>query len=112
MTASYFVFYRGQQSDLKSFVNRYKREHVSLLREFPGIKRIRIHTPLDWHDPCQTTSGEFALIAEMEFESLHALESALQSEARVRARADIQATPPPTSTTIWHQAMHTDTPLL
>jgi hypothetical protein len=40
-----------------SYFERYREVHVPFLARWPGIRRVLLHTPLDWH-------------AQLEFESV------------------------------------------
>ncbi|MFQ5660634.1 MAG: EthD family reductase [Gammaproteobacteria bacterium] len=104
MTISYFVFYRGKADNQSAFVERYKKTHVPILKRFPGIKRVRVHTPVAWNDSQTINPGNFTLIAEMLFDSVEDLEAALHSEERNMAREDFRQFPA-FDGVIWHQAM-------
>ena len=63
-----------------------------------------LHSPLASEDSQSVTSGNFYLVAEMQFATEQDLQAALQSEARAEARVDF-AKFPPYSGDVWHQAM-------
>lgn len=104
MTVSYFVFYRGKADNQTAFTERYKKTHVPFLKQFPGIKQVKVHTPVTWQDPQSINPGEFTLIAEMVFDSVEDMQTALSSDARSKAREDFKQFPP-FDGDIWHQAM-------
>ncbi len=87
-TVSYFVRYRDLPCPVESFAADYNGRHVDILKTWPGIRRIVVHTPLTWHDPQGVRPDTTDFLAEMTFASSDALHAALESEARMRARAD------------------------
>ncbi len=101
---SYFVSYRGESAEPAAFIEHYAGKHAALLAELPGIRRLVVHTPIGWNDPFPVNHGDCLLLAQMTFDSLAALDTALASEARARARADFQRFPPFVGT-VTHEAM-------
>ncbi|MBL8663435.1 MAG: EthD domain-containing protein [Candidatus Odyssella sp.] len=85
---SYFVRYRGLAPPIDGFASDYCGRHVDILRGWPGIERIVVHTPLAWRDPFPVRPDGTDFLTEMTFASADALRAALGSEARARARAD------------------------
>jgi uncharacterized protein (TIGR02118 family) len=104
MSVSYFVRYDITAVDAERFVERYRELHVPLLERWPGIRRVLLHTPLDWHDPFAITRGRTVLLAQLEFESVAAMEAALRSAGRAAARDDFKKFPPYEGSVV-HQAM-------
>jgi len=107
MSVSYFVRYDITAVDAQRFVDRYREVHVPLLARWPGIRRVMLHTPLDWHDPFTVNRGRTVLLAQLEFESVESMEAALQSEARAAAREDFERFPSYEGSVV-HQAMAQD----
>ncbi len=101
---SYFVSYRGASPDVEAFLQHYHERHAGILKGFPGLRGLVLHTPVPWRDPFPVNPGGRILLAQMQFESVAALDAALASEARVRAREDFR-TFPPFDGTVTHQAM-------
>ena len=101
---SYFVRYRGTPADPAAFRSYYEREHAAILRRFPGIRSLVLHHPVQWHDPFPVRPGGSALVAQMQFDNITALDGALASEARRLARDDFQRFPP-FSGDVTHEAM-------
>lgn len=101
---SYFVRYRGRASDPAAFARYYATEHAAILRGFPGIRSLIVHRPVQWRDPFPVQPSGSALIAQMQFDSVAALDAALASEARRHARDDF-ARFPPFHGDISHEAM-------
>ena len=85
---SYFVRYRGSAADPSAFLAHYRDHHGAILRCFPQIRSLILHTPVDVHDPFPVRPGGSALLAQMIFEGPGALDAALHSQARREARAD------------------------
>lgn len=104
MSTSYFVRYRGKFSEPARFLEYYAGAHAGILAEFPGIRSLVLHRPAAWRDPFAVKQGEAALMAQLSFDSAEALDAALASEARKRARDDF-ANFPEFEGTVSHQAM-------
>jgi len=93
MTVSYFVIYQGQAEDPEAFRKHYRETHVPILRTWPGIQGITLHTPVCWSDSEPVRTSEFALLSQMTFADGEALESALHSAQRAAAREDFERFP-------------------
>jgi hypothetical protein len=78
------------------------------LLRFPGAQSVSTHFPIQWSDTAAVNGGSFALIAQIEFETAHALSEALRSPERAAARADMEANFPQFDGTVWHQATQTE----
>jgi EthD domain len=91
---SYFVRYRGSSPDPVAFYGYYENRHADILREFPAIRSLVLHTPVTWADPFPVKSGGSALVAQMIFDTAGDLDAALRSIARRRARDDFGRFPP------------------
>ena len=61
MTVSYFVRYEIEDSE--AFVRHYKERHVPILARWPGIRRVVLHRPVPWTDPCPVNRGATVLVA-------------------------------------------------
>lgn len=90
---SYFVSYQGDAPDREAFLRHYAERHARVLAEFPGIRSLVLHTAADWTDPFPVNPGGRLLLAQMGFDSTDALNAALASEARARAREDFRGFP-------------------
>jgi uncharacterized protein (TIGR02118 family) len=101
---SYFVSYRGASPDGGAFLQHYQSRHAAILRRFPGIRALVLHTPVDCTDPYPVNPGGRILLAQLQFDSVPALDAALASQARAEARADFR-TFPAFDGTVTHQAM-------
>jgi uncharacterized protein (TIGR02118 family) len=107
MPVGYFVRYRGLPQPQDAFVEYYRTRHAALLRAFPGIRSLVIHTPANCHDPQAVSADGSDFLAEMQFSSLDALGEALRSPARERARIDFANLPRGTAA-VTHQAMFSE----
>lgn len=107
MAVSYLVFYRGCAKNQKVFLQHYREIHVPILKRFPGIREVTLHTPSAWEDAHSVNPAGFALVVEMRFDSMESLQAALESEARSEARVDLGEFPP-FAGDIWHQAMKSE----
>ena len=85
---SYFVRYRGRAADPAAFVGYYRDRHAAILRTFPRIESLVLHTPATFSDPFPVRAGGTALLAQMVFRDQAGLAAALQSDARKQARED------------------------
>lgn len=101
---SYFVRYQGVATDPVAFTEYYAAQHAAILKRFPAINSLILHTPQHWTDPFQIRAGGAQLLAQMTFDDADALNAALASEARKDARADFSRFPP-FSGEVTHQAM-------
>jgi hypothetical protein len=101
---SYFVRYRGWADDADEFNVYYETVHAKILRTFTNIQSLLLHRPAPWTDPLPVDRGDSALLAQMVFRSTQDLDVALRSEARRRARDDLQRFPPFTGS-VTHEAM-------
>ena len=105
MTVSYFVRYEGEADP--DFVRNYKERHVPILARWPGMRRVVLHTPVPWTDPCPVSEARAFLVAQLEFESQADLDRALASPERLQARRDFEAFPAREGE-VSHQAMKSE----
>ena len=107
MSISYFVRYDIAVSDLKGFLDRYRKVHVPLVAKWPGLKRFVMHTPMEWTDTAPVNKGKAVLMAQLEFDDLQALNKAFASPERAKAREDFRQFMT-FEGTVTHQAMRTE----
>ena len=107
MSVSYFVRYDIAVSDLESFLRRYREVHVPLVARWPGLRRMMMHTPIEWRDPSPVNRGRAVLMAQLEFDSEEAMNRAFASPERAAAREDFKRFMT-FEGTVTHQAMHTE----
>jgi uncharacterized protein (TIGR02118 family) len=103
VSVSYFVRYEGEAAHRDEFLRYYREQHAPILARFPGIRRIVIHSPVDWQDEFPVNPDRFTLLAQMIFDTRQDLDRALQSDARAEARADF-AHFPKFAGSVYHQA--------
>lgn len=103
MDVSYFVRYEGRAENREAFIDYYRGTHAAILKRFPGIRKLILHVPAEWNDPCPVRKGNFALLAQMVFDSAADLQAALESRERQEAREDFSNFPP-FHGEIFHQA--------
>ena len=103
MSVSYFVRYEGSAENPEEFLRYYREHHAPILARFPGIRRIVVHSPVEWRDKFPVKPDRFQLLAQMIFDSREDLQRALQSEARAEAREDF-ARFPRFDGAVYHQA--------
>ena len=108
MTTSYFVRYEPTGELSNEFLNHYRGKHAEMLKSFPGIQALHLHTPVKWNDPESVRRGRVGLLAQLVFESSSALDAALKSDARAAARYDFKRFPRFSGQVI-HQAMSSET---
>ena len=101
---SYFVRYCGESSDSAAFNSYYESRHATLLRHFPGIRSLILHSPQPLTILFRCGAGKTFLLAQMQFDSAGDLDAALRSEARRQARDDFQRFPS-FSGEVTHEAM-------
>ena len=104
MSVSYFVRYEGAARNRAEFVRYYRERHAPILARFPGIRRIVLHSPIDWRDAFPVHPDRFMFLAQMIFDNEADLQRALESDARSEARADF-AHFPPFEAQVFHQAV-------
>lgn len=90
---SYWVRYRGGAADPAAFVAYYQDNHSAILKQFPGVTSLVLHTPVGSHDPFPVRPGGTMLLSQMTFDSAVELNAALASDARRRARDDFHRFP-------------------
>ena len=103
MTVSYFVRYQGKPDDPAAFLDYYRRTHAGFMRAFPGVRSAILHHPVSWTDPVPVKPDARFMLAQVVFDDAAALNAALQSEARLRSRADF-ANMPRFAGEVTHQA--------
>jgi uncharacterized protein (TIGR02118 family) len=107
MSVSYFVRYEGTSRDVAAFLRHYREKHVPILARWPGLQRVVLHTPVQSTDPFAVNRGGAALLAQLEFPSVEALNAALAGAERAEARKDFQQFPKFEGTVV-HQAMRAE----
>jgi uncharacterized protein (TIGR02118 family) len=104
MSVSYFIRYDISTPDEEAFLSYYRDHHVKILSGWPGLRRIVLHTPMEWSDAWPVNRGRALLLAQLEFDSAEAMYAAFASPERAAARADM-ANFPPFQGMVTHQAL-------
>lgn len=107
MSVSYFVRYDIEAGDLAAFLRRYRDVHVPLVARWPGLRRMVMHTPVEWQDPFPVNRGKAVLMAQLEFDSEEAMNRAFASPERAAAREDFKRFMT-FEGTVTHQAMRSE----
>jgi uncharacterized protein (TIGR02118 family) len=104
VSVSYFIRYDVSVADVTEFIDFYRSKHVPVLARWPGVRRVLLHTPLEWTDTWPVNRGRAVLMAQLEFDSAEAMHAAFASPERAAARADM-ANFPPFEGVVTHQAL-------
>jgi len=104
MTISYFVRYDDSVPLSEEFLRHYRQDHAKILKRFPSIQSLYVHTSANWADGESVNAGNAGLLAQLVFPSEAALNEALASKARQLARDDMLSFPSYAGTVV-HQAM-------
>jgi uncharacterized protein (TIGR02118 family) len=104
MSVSYFIRYDISVRDVGAFIEFYQKKHVPMISRWPGLRRIVLHTSMDWSDAWPVNRGHTVLMAQLEFDSAEALHGAFASPERAAARADL-ANFPSFEGVVTHQAL-------
>src|SRR5262249_24408079 len=93
-SCSFLTHYPGQPLDLNHWLSHYLHRHVPIMRLFPAIREIEIHTRVDWVDALPWPRVEPFQRNKIVFDSSDALEQALHSPVREQMRTDRALFPP------------------
>jgi len=104
VSLSYFIRYDIEARDVGEFIDYYRTKHVPVLARWPGLRRVVLHTPVEWSDAWPVNRGRTLLMAQLEFDSAEAMHAAFASPERAAARADM-ANFPPFEGRVTHQAL-------
>lgn len=108
MTVSYLIRYVGQPEDADRFFEHYRTKHAAIMREYPGIRACKLHHPVAWDDPVAVNKDQILVLAELVFDSVEALNAALNAPVRQRSRADFLNFPKLLNGEIRHLAVQTE----
>lgn len=90
---SYVVRYQRPAENEAEFVSHYVAHHPQIQARFPGIRSIMCYVPIRWSDPTPITPADYLLGNEVVFDSVEALEAALNSPVRHELREDFKRFP-------------------
>jgi uncharacterized protein (TIGR02118 family) len=82
---AYLVIYEVEPENPDQFLEYYIKHHLPIVWTFPQIRRVEVERGVD--------GGDFFMIARFTFDTLEDLKSAIVSDARARARADMRNFP-------------------
>ncbi len=107
MSISYFVRYDIAVGDVDAFLRRYREVHVPMVARWPGLKKMVLHTPVEWTDSAPVNRGKAVLLAQLVFENPQSLQKAFASRERAEAREDFKRFMT-FEGTVTHQAMQSE----
>jgi uncharacterized protein (TIGR02118 family) len=90
---SYVVRYQRPAENESEFIAHYVDHHPQIQARFPGIRSIMCYVPIPWRDPTPITPASYLLGNEVVFDSVEALEAALNSPVRHELREDFKRFP-------------------
>jgi uncharacterized protein (TIGR02118 family) len=109
-SCSFLVHYPGEPRDLNEWLTYYLNHHPPIMRRFPGLRELEIHTRVDWIDALPWQRVHHFQRNKIVFDSAEALERALHSPVRDEMKADRGHFPPFTGGNV-HHPMATETVL-
>src|SRR5262249_38062686 len=90
---SYVVRYERPAANEAEFIAHYVSNHPQLQARFPGIRNIMCYVPIQWRDPTPITPANYLLGNEVVFDSVEALDAALNSPVRHELREILKRFP-------------------
>jgi uncharacterized protein (TIGR02118 family) len=90
---SYVVRYQRPAENEAEFIAHYVEHHPQIQSRFPGIRSIMCYVPIQWRDPTPITPASYLLGNEVVFDSVEALDAALNSAVRHELREDFKRFP-------------------
>ncbi|MDA0261919.1 MAG: hypothetical protein O3A21_06975, partial [Proteobacteria bacterium] len=95
MTAplSFVVRYHGPCEDPIEFTEHYRRGHATALARLPKIRNVLVYARIDWDDPTKIERANYLLGNEVVFDSINALNAALNSPLRHELREHYKTFP-------------------
>ena len=91
---TFLVHYPGRAEDLNAWLHYYIVNHPPLMAKFPGIRQIEICTRIDWVGFLPWPRVDYMQRNKVVFDSVAALDAALNSPVRDEMRADYHKFPP------------------
>ncbi len=93
LACSYLVGYPGPAADLNAWQHHYLASHVPVMARFPGIRRIEVHTRIDWIGFLPWPRANLMLRNRVVFDDSTGLAASLASPVRDEMRADYRQFP-------------------
>ncbi|MEZ2221639.1 hypothetical protein [Rhizobium sp. RCC_161_2] len=94
LPCSYVVHYPGPAEDLNAWLHHYVSHHPQVMRTFPDIRQIEVLSRVDWCGFLPWERVNHIQRNRVMFDSPAALQTALQSPARIAMREDFKTLPP------------------
>lgn len=94
LPCSYLVGYPGPAADRNLWQHHYIASHVPIMARFPGIRRIEVHTRLDWIGFLPWPRVDLMLRNRVVFDDPPGLAASLVSDVRHEMRSDYARFPP------------------
>jgi hypothetical protein len=94
LPCSYVVHYPGPAEDLNAWLHHYVSHHPQVMRTFPDIRQIEVLSRVDWCGFLPWERVDHMQRNRVMFDSPAALQTALQSPARIALREDFKTLPP------------------
>ena len=95
MTAplSFVVRYYGPCGDPAVFTEHYRHGHATALVRLPKIRNVLVYARIEWDDPTNISRADYLLGNEVVFDSIDALNTALNSPLRHELREHYKTFP-------------------
>jgi hypothetical protein len=90
---SYVVRYQRPAANEAEFIAHYVAHHPQIQARFPCIRSIMCYVPIRWTDPTPITQASYLLGNEVVFDTVEALDAALNSPVRHELREDFKRFP-------------------
>jgi hypothetical protein len=90
---SYVVRYQRPAENETAFIAHYVAHHPQIQSRFPAIRSIMCYVPIEWRDPTPIAPASYMLGNEVVFDSVEALDAALNSPVRHELREDFKRFP-------------------
>ncbi|SCB42412.1 hypothetical protein [Rhizobium lusitanum] len=94
LPCSYVVHYPGPAVDMNAWLHHYVSHHPQVMRTFPDIRQIEVLSRVDWCGFLPWERVNHMQRNRVMFDNPVALQTALQSPARVAMREDFKTLPP------------------
>ena len=91
---TYFVSYEGQAADNEAWLAHYLRHHPPLMKKLPGLRALEVYSRVDCQSGLDMPKSRALQRNLVMFDSLRALNEALNSPVRHELRADYESFPP------------------
>ena len=90
---SFVVRYHGPCEDPAMFTEHYRQGHATALTRLPAIRNVLVYARIEWDDPTGIERADYLLGNEVVFDSIEALNTALNSPLRHELREHYKTFP-------------------